>query len=86
MIANASNGAIHAVKAVYVNGRIMPQVIAADDVAGEVSYNPKDRHGNLMRVGDELAITTETGHVQFELYPGWGYDHFLRRFIIVRPH
>lgn len=85
MIASGCNDAIHAVKAVYCNGRLVNNVVYADDLAGEVIYNPLDREGYFMEMGDELVTTTETGHIQIELHVGWGYDPFRRRFIIVRP-
>lgn len=86
MIASQTNGAVFAVKNVFINGRNQRGVIFADSMKGEVVYHQDDADGNPVIIDGKCVTITETGTVEIEMFPEWAYDYMQRRYLVARPH
>lgn len=71
--------------AIYLNGELIERVIAADDVAGEVTVASLNEDGNVYLVaGGVIATHVLKGSVQIVKYGSWqwardiGFDVWMR--------
>jgi hypothetical protein len=71
--------------AVYLNGQLLERVMAADDIAGEVTLASLNELGNVYLVdGDRIATEVRKGAVQIVKYGSWqgakdiGFDAWMR--------